>query len=328
MLSRAQTAALASVRARALEARDDARAKLAAIGARHGLSNSAIRELVRGMYGNAKVTLSFHPDRLRRDDLSVTEGLLREGRYRNQFETGVTSGSPTAFRGGDRDGWEERLFAGAYQSLDSGARERPKYGALNLFHHPDGGCPRFGSCYFELRPSVSLRCTFTRGDSYENPEHLATADVLEPIAPALLATVETTAEALGVSGLDVAAVLHRICEQPSPAHKRIPGRALDACIEAQVHGDVELATDVEAVVVDPSFAGTPAGDGLRELASRNGFAFHWHAGFVLRSDQVAADFRGPRMVPLAARVAAFSSVPGQLDAATLGRAAVDLHRHS
>jgi hypothetical protein len=94
-----------------------------------------------------------------------------------------------------------------------------------------------------------------------------------------------------------------------------------------VHGDIELATDVEAVVVDPSFQGTLTGNGLRELASRHDFAFRWHRGFALRSDEVPSDFRGPRMVPLAARVAAFASVRDQLDAATLGRAAVDLHRN-
>ncbi len=271
--------------------------------------------------------MSFHPDRLRRDGLSVTEGLLREGLYRNQFETGVTNGSPTAFSGGERDRWEERLFAGAYQSLGAAARERPKYGALNLFNYPDGGCPRFGSCYFDLRPSVTSRCTFTWGNSNDPPEHVATGDVLEPIAAVLLAAVETTGAALGMSGLDVPGVLRRVAEPRSGGREGGLGRALDACIEAQVHGDIELATDVEAVVVDPSFQGTRIGDGLRELASRHGFTFAWHPGFALRVDEVPSDFRGPRMVPLAARVAIFASVPDQLDAATLGRAAVDLHRN-
>jgi hypothetical protein len=295
--------------------------------ARHGISGEGDCTLVSCMSRNAKVTLNFHPDRLRRDGISVTDGLLREGLYRSQFETGVTNGSPTAFSGGERDRWEERLFAGAYQSLGAEARERPKYGALNLFDHPDGGCPRFGSCYFELRPSVTSRCTFTWGNSNDPPEHVATADVLEPIAALLLAAVEATGEALGLSGLDVPSVVRRVAEQHASDQKCDHGRALDACIEAQVHGDVALASDVEAVVVDPSFHGSLTGNGLRELSFRHGFAFRWHSGFALRSDEVPSDFRGPRMVPLATRVALFASVRDQLDAATLGRAAVDLHRN-
>lgn len=327
MLTHAQTAALSAVRVRALDGRHDAQAKLASILARHGISQDDNRLLVSRMSRSARVTLNFHPDRLRRDGISVVEGLLTEGLYRNQFETGVTNGSPTAFSGGERDRWEERLFAGAYQSLGSEARERPKYGALNLFNHPDGGCPRFGSCYLDLRPSVTSRCTFTWGQSNEIPEHIATADALEPIAAALLAAVETTGEALGMSGLDVPTVLRRVADARSSDQERDHGRALDACIEAQVHGDVDLSTDVDAVVVDPSFQGTVTGDGLRKLASQHGFTLRWHRGFALRAVDVPSDFRGPRMLPLAARVAPFASVRGQLDAATLGRGAVDLHRN-
>ncbi|MEB9897169.1 DUF3626 domain-containing protein [Bacillus cereus] len=88
---------------------------------------------------SARVTVNFHPDRLFADGLLVVEGLLRDGVYRSQFETGVTSASPTAYSGGDR--WERRLFGGAYHPAGVAHRERPKYGALNLMQHPHGGAP-------------------------------------------------------------------------------------------------------------------------------------------------------------------------------------------
>jgi Protein of unknown function (DUF3626) len=93
MITRAQTAALATVRARALDALHEARTKLASILARHGISQEGEGLLMSRMSRNARVTLNLHPDRLRRDGISVAEGLRREGLYRNQFETGVTNGS-------------------------------------------------------------------------------------------------------------------------------------------------------------------------------------------------------------------------------------------
>jgi hypothetical protein len=39
--------------------------------------------------------------------------------------------------------------------------ECPKYGALELVRHPDSPIPRFGSCYFVLRRSVTKRTSFT-----------------------------------------------------------------------------------------------------------------------------------------------------------------------
>ncbi|MBX3187828.1 MAG: DUF3626 domain-containing protein [Labilithrix sp.] len=271
----------------------------------------------------ARVTLSFHPDRLRRDGVSVAEGLVREGRYKSQFETGVTNGSPTAFAGGDRDRWERTLFGGAYHAGGVGVSERPKYGALNVMGHADGGSPRFGSCFLELRREIASRCTFTWGDSHEGPAHVGTIDVLEPVVAALFEAVDAKREALGVTNLDVPALVARLANPPAPT----VGRALDAYIEAQVHSDVDLARDVEAIVVDPSFTGTEIGDALEALASRHRISLRRHPGFALSPAEVPDDFRGPRMAPLARRIeAAFASVPGRLDAAALGRAAASLHR--
>ena len=97
--------------------------------------------------------------------------------YRNQFETGLSSGSPTAFPGGERDLWERRLFGGAYHAegvLDS---ERPKYGALEVVRFPDGPAPRFGSSYFVLR-GVGERTSITFMGS-EDPRATGRAGTLD-----------------------------------------------------------------------------------------------------------------------------------------------------
>jgi hypothetical protein len=106
---------------------------------------------------HARVVVHFHPDRLCIKRMTVAEALLTEGVYRNQFETGLSTGSPSAFPGGARDIWERTLFGGAYHDQGVTVSQRPKYGALELVRYPDGPIPRFGSCYFVLRPGVSMR---------------------------------------------------------------------------------------------------------------------------------------------------------------------------
>ncbi len=59
-------------------------------------------------------------------------------------------------------------------------------------------------------------------------------------------------------------------------------RLPEAYIEAHVHGPVSLASDVEAVVIDPAFEGVE----LLAAASRYGFAAEWHRGLVLPLDAI------------------------------------------
>jgi Protein of unknown function (DUF3626) len=63
------------------------------------------------------LTINFHPDRLLADGRSVARALRDEGVYPSQFETRISNGGLTAYPGGDRDRWEETLFAGAYQAV-------------------------------------------------------------------------------------------------------------------------------------------------------------------------------------------------------------------
>ncbi|GAA3401586.1 DUF3626 domain-containing protein [Paenibacillus hodogayensis] len=329
VLTAAQSRALEHVRAIAAARQNYALEKLQALIGHTDGEFADIPSILSHIRTHARVTLNFHPDRMLPDGRTVIEGLLRDGLYSSQFETGISNGSRTAYPGGDRDRWELSLFGGAYQTVGCKPEERPKYGALNVMDYPDGAAPRFGSCYIRLRQGVTDRCTFTFGDSHTGPDCVGTGDNLAPLFVALLDAADQSGHALGAPAADAAAVVRRLLAAAGSQNMPVePGRALDDYIEAQVHGPIALAADAEALIADPSFRGTTVGEQLAACCRNHGIALLWHGGFGLASSDVSADFRGPAMPPLARRVdRAFSATPGRLDAACVGRAAASLHRH-
>jgi len=66
---------------------------------------------------------------------------------------------------------------------------------------------------------------------------------------------------------------------------------LDDYIEAQVHGPLLLAHDVEALVLDPCFRDTD----VQQWAEQLGCPLEWHHGFRLSVDELQKhpDYRGP-----------------------------------
>jgi hypothetical protein len=325
-LSSSQLGALRHVEALSARRSSRARDTLSGILRQADLEEAVLDEAMQAIRDHARVVLHFHPDRLDREGHSVVESFLQEGLYRSQFETGLSSGSLTAFPGGERDSWEERLFGGAYQAPGVSLAERPKYGALELVRYADGPAPRFGSCYLVLHRAVSERCSFTFGGS-QSPlalEHSGTLAALDCVMAALLEEVAKDGGALGINDITVAGFLARLpnelsSQYPSPAARRV-GRSLDSFIEAQVHGAVELESDVEWLVADPAFQGTLIEGQLVSICSRYHIALDWHPGFVLPVSKVPDDFRGPAMPPLARRIAG----DGILDVAKIGRSAVSL----
>lgn len=214
-----------------------------------------------------RVTCSFHPDRFAGPDSSelVIERLVREGAYLSQFVTGTSNGGLTGYPGGDRFRWESRLFGGVYDDADPDLR--PKYGALNHRRRGTGASPRFGSSYIVLAAHTLERTTFCFPDSVEEPSDFGVASAC------------------------------RLTELADGA----PRDLLDDYVEAQVHGHIGLADDVEAVVLDPSFRGTA----VEEAAAKLPCAVQWHEGFraplsVIKSHP---DYRSPEISSLAARFA-------------------------
>jgi hypothetical protein len=224
------------------------------------------------------VTLHFHPDRLV-SGTPILERMARDGVYRSQFETGTSNGGLTAHPGGDRWRWESRIFAGAYDAGPPAAR--PKYGSLNFRWRLVGGSPRFGSAYLRLAGRTLTRTTFCYPDSVFEPRHFGVAS--------RLSTLITMA----------------VADDKDP---------LDDYIEAQVHGVVDLATDVEALVLDPCYHRTP----VEAAAGRLACPVEWHGGFALTATELRQhpEYRGAEYVALGVSLAR----DGRLDPRIIGDA--------
>lgn len=224
------------------------------------------------------MTVNFHADRSVAA-VPILVAMAHDRGYRTQYETGTSNGGLTAYPGGDRWRWEQRIFGGVYD--DAPARERPRYGALNHRGRAYGGAPRFGSAHLRLRPRTLARATFCFPDSVHQPEHFGTAE-----------HVGLLTELADASGLDL----------------------LDDYVEAHVHGPVDLATDVEALVLDACYRGSA----VQDLAEALPCPVQWHAGFVLDVDVARRhpDYRGQPYVDLAERI----SREGRLDPAMIGAA--------
>ncbi|KAL6850747.1 hypothetical protein ACO1O0_007872 [Amphichorda felina] len=325
-LSPAQLKAISNIRAQAVALRDDAISTLSHVLFMSNLESSGLDPIRTAIRDHAHVAIHFHPDRPV-DDGIVAERLLQDGVYRNQFETGISNGLVSVTPGGPRDSWEMSLFSGAYHGDTSGslaAAERPKYGALDLTCHPDGPAPRFGSCYLVLKPHVSRRTTFTFGGSQSDPKVFGTVDEFDAILAALMEEVFTRDFMLGVSDIRPAGALRRLAKSlstPWDMHSVQLSHNLDHMIEAQVHGDVRLDRDVEALVADGSFSAGPVSDVLLKIGRRFGFPIRFNQGFRLPVESIPCDFRGPRMPSLAARIAT-----AHVDARAIGEAAQDLFR--
>ncbi|HEX4401824.1 MAG TPA: DUF3626 domain-containing protein [Galbitalea sp.] len=214
----------------------------------------------------ARVALHFHPDFDLLGDPTLLK-MLADGEYVSQFVTGTSNGGLTAQQGGDRWLWEHELFDGVYDNADP--RHRPLYGSLQLERDPFGPSPRFGSAYFRLRQAVTERSTFTYPDSAHPPLHLGVADCMS--------------------------LEKELDSRPAGSDP------LDHYIEAQVHGGLNLVRDVEALVLDPSFAGST----LAAAAASANMKVEWHPGYVIDVNSIAEhpQYRGEDAVTLALRLA-------------------------
>jgi hypothetical protein len=225
-----------------------------------------------------RVTLHFHPDRVV-GGVPILERMATDGGYRSLFETGTSNGGLTAHPGGDRWRWESRIFGGAYD--DAPPSSRPKYGSLNFRRRRVGGSPRFGSAYLRLAAHTLATTTFCYPDSVFEPADFGVA----------------------ARGSKLIALAEADDKDP-----------LDDYVEAHVHGVLDLGRDVEALVLDPCYRGTP----VEEAAARLSCPVEWHDGFTLTVDELRRhpDYRGPEFVALGETIAR----DGLLDPRVIGDA--------
>ena len=192
----------------------------------------------------------------------MIDAMASSGRYFSQFLTGTSNGGVTAHPGGDRWRWENRLFHGRYDRMS--ADRRPVYGAVDLGDR-HGPAPRFGSAFLRLTSEASERATYCYPDSAFHPD-------------------------LVVSGDDVPSLVTRMLEDDLDP--------LDRYVEAHVHGGVALASDVEAIVLDPCYRGTPTHPTALQLSD-----VELHPGFSVESGGLDPAYRGAEHATLAASLA-------------------------
>ena len=217
-----------------------------------------------------RITVNFHPDRYF-ERIHILESISRAGVYKSQFETGSSNGGLTAYVGGDRWNWESRIFGASYDQASP--NERPKYGALNYKNYDFGASPRFGSAYFKLKAEVMDRCTFCYPDSVYEPTAFGTALRSNLVELALKDEQEDL---------------------------------LDDYVEAQIHGELCVARDVEAFVLDPSYKNTE----VEDFAKKLNCPIEWHSGFILTIDEMEKypEYRGIEYITLGREIAVDSTL--------------------
>jgi len=324
-LTKSQKSALRFINRYALKFRTEARNEINGILKNSNNTLEDYDTAIESLRKNVRVGIHFHPDRPDSSLKTTIGNLLDQGIYKSQFETFISSGAVSAFRGGSRDKWEKDLFGGAYNGFFTKVNERPKYGSLDLLQFPDGPSPRFGSCFFLLKPEVSKRCTFTYMDSHQKPKERGTLDEFDLIMLGLLTDTFHYNNTLGQKDISVRQLLHHLInslgEPIGDLSNKTPKRTLNNYIEAQVHGLISLQNDIEIMVADPSFRKTDIGDIIIQTCNKYSIKLLWHMGFALKLNEIPDDFRGNEMPKLAE----FITKDDFINTHHLGLAIMDLH---
>ena len=274
------------------------------------MSNIKFDEIVRlkeAIKKKARIAIHFHPYRIVKDSKTVIESIIETGQYHNQFETKVSNGSLTAFKGGKRDVWENLLFGQIYKENEIPNSLRPKYGSLALISHSDGPSPRFGSCYFLTKPELSKYATFTYLDSYMNPKEKGTINFFEEILACLLSECFERDYAIGENQIrpnDLMRKIHQSLNQDYASISENPiSKNLDHYIEAQIHTEISLMNDIDYLIVDAAYRHTEYENLFKKVCELNPIELIWNKGRELEIKDIPENFRGPEMPTIAKEIA-------------------------
>ncbi len=287
------------------------------------MSNISIDEislLKENIQNTARIAIHFHPYRLRKDAKTVIESMIESGQYKNQFETKISNGSLTAFKGGQRDIWENLLFGQIYEKNEVQNSLRPKYGSLSLMGHANGPSPRFGSCYFLLKPAISRYATFTYLDSYKNPKEKGTLKYFDEILASILSESFERDYAIGEKNIRPNGLVEKINRNLNQDHGFISmkpmSKNLDHYIEAQIHTEIHLSNDIDYLIADSAYRNTAYEDLFSNLCELNKIKLIWNKGNELKVTDVPDNFRGADIPKVANEIA----LNGKINAYILGLA--------
>lgn len=173
----------------------------------------------------------------------VVDDVLRDGRVKNQFETGQSQGfiDPDAL---NNEGYVRRQIEKIVSSVDPSlpAADRPIYGAVQGVLASDQ-LSSYGDVDLEVDPNVHARTTFTFGDSFAFSDERHPTGLAEPLnQPTWRAMTPATRRYL----LDD--TLLRELKEITPATARgVLRYPRVSYIEAQIHGGLKLS-DVKRIV--------------------------------------------------------------------------------
>ncbi len=157
------------------------------------------------------------------------EFFVKDNYYRNQFETGKTSGSSCK---SSRTGWEHRMFDKSYM----GAKhfERPKYGCINVDKNPVGvpNATSYGKSYMLLKNEVRHRVTFTERDSCNKDSSCGT---LKYPAHVLVKFNDNELKA---------------AVNASRGKEKMKDISMSSYKELQIHGPIEFEKDIEKLFIN------------------------------------------------------------------------------
>ena len=281
---------------------------------------SEIEELKKNIKNKARIAIHFHPYRIGKNSKTVIESIIEIGKYNNQFETKISNGSMTAYKGGKRDIWENLLFGQIFKEHKIPNSLRPKYGSLRLIGHSDGPSPRFGSCYFLTKPEMSKFASFTYLDSYMNPKEKGTINCIEEILACFLSECFERDYALGEKGIRpnelVIKINQSLNQDYTSISKKPISKNLDHYVEAQIHTEITLRNDIDYLIVDSAYRHTEYENLFNQVCELNSIELLWNEGRELEIQDIPKNFRGSEMPTIAEEIA----VNNKINAYVLGLA--------
>jgi hypothetical protein len=222
----------------------------------------------------APIVVHFKPE-------DILAKLLKDGVYRNLFETGTSNGNSDKAA---RDVWEMETFQGAYNNADP--KDRPKYGVLNIMNDPRGAfsCVHtYGRAYLVLKntPEVRSRVTFSDCDTSSKGSVCVDCDWKHMMLLMLNMDTIDLNEVLEVaSGRNkCGSSYYNYCR------KTILPEPYTRYNEVQIHGPLRLAFDVEKIVLDKSYK-EEMSPFLEEIKATYGVPYEWQSFELTKEEAI------------------------------------------
>lgn len=233
----------------------------------------------------APLTINLAPNvNVGDSEISVFKSLQDDGRYKNLWERGgkrATNPKAPKRSPGFFLHKESKTFQSEYNRTQ--ARERPKYGALNPLKLSEGGAAVFGRGVLILKQEVKDRTTYVPRDSRFT--QMNQVGFQGAMAGCLAAKQDDYLDQLMQVALGRS-------DQGRYVAEKAPGAFTGSnYIEAHIHGDINLATDLSGVALDRRYQGTRYAQDAEDFARHFNVPIEWYGeksptqevdGFILR----------------------------------------------